>query len=658
MKKYLILVLSLLTFFTILLANDSYYQQIPRISYVKGNVQIEDQNGGWSNCNLNLPVIQGNRIVTGPDGRVEIEFDDGSAFRANSNSEFFIAVLSSDYEKIEVVSGSFILKTVSDIEYETICSTGNILVKEPSNVRIDVKRSGEIKIFVREGRAFFRNEFHDKRIKEGRGLYIYNGGREYSKIYSQNLDDFDFWSDRRDSRYTYSESRKYIPSSNIYVGIYDLDHYGRWVFLDDYGYCWSPAIYDAEWAPYRYGYWRYCNPWGWTWISYEPWGWLPYHYGRWFFSSGFGWVWIPGRHWGVSFWSPGLVRFSIWDNYIGWVPLGPDDYYCYDCGWNRDLTVVNNYTNVNYYNLTNLHVRNAATIVNINDFRRGRPLVRRNSLVENHRPYIPEAARRYRDDPSLVNKMFSRNRIVRTRLNIRPANPVWRENVRISDIRKDISRSRGSIGNSYRGSYTSLHQHYSRINRRYGSNRSNTGNINNHFGVDISHSNISSGNRRTHYGPINVHKSNNGRNSHPSGNPHNYHRNNNRRNNSNPTKRSRKNNFHRNSQNLPGINHYSNPSRFFTEKPISNNSNVFINRHHNIRPFTPITNPHYSYHEGRSYNNNFNYRRNNNHSSFRRNYSSAHHYSYRSYSINRYHSSGRTIRHYSSNRSNNYRKRR
>ncbi len=671
MKKYLILIFSILFLFIFTLASEYNYDQIPRVSYVKGNVQLEDQNGGWSNCDINLPVIQGSRIVTGNDGRVEIEFDDGSAFRADSNCEFFISVLSSNYEKIETISGSFILKTISDIDYEVLTSTGSILVKDPSTVRIDVRRNGDIKLFVRDGRVYFRNEFIDKKIKEGRGIYIYNGGREYSKLYSKNLDDFDFWSDRRDSRYTYSESRRYIPNTSIYVGIYDLDHYGRWVFLNDYGYCWVPAIYDVEWAPYRYGYWRYCNPWGWTWISYEPWGWLPYHYGRWYFSSGFGWVWIPGHHWSISFWSPGLVRFSIWDNYIGWVPLGPGDYYCYDCGWNRNLTIVNNYTNINYYNLTNIHVRNAATIVNINDFRRGRPIVRRNSLVEHHHiSHISESARLYKYDSTFINRMFSKNRIVRRNLNITPISPSWRKNTRISDVRRGIPDRNGS----YR--HRSPYSPDNRVNIGNGRRHGNITHPNNpRLGVDISRSNLSSHNRRGRYGPSNSSRNNiigrdrrvrdnpsnnrNGsfsrdrrRNHYNPENNHSYHRNNDGegRRNSN-----RGGNFHRNNFNIP---HVNNHRRIQTEKPKSRN---FFRSNNNRRVYSPVVRPHSSYHSSRNYSSNFNYsRRGNYHSSynnFRRRDNSTSHY-HRNYSFHSTRSRSSINRSNKSYRLNNYRRKR
>ncbi len=666
MIKKILLTTFLISIFSVIFIFSAYYNQIPRISYVKGNVQLEDVNGGWSNCDINLPITQGSRIVTGRDGRTEVEFDDGSALRVNSNSEFFISILNQDYVKLEAISGTYILKTISDMDFEIVTSVGNILVRTPSNVRIDIYRNGTLKIFVRDGRAYFKNEFIDKKIKSHRGLYISNGGSNYSKLYSLKLDDFDFWSDRRDSRYTYSQSRRYIPETNIYVGIYDLDHYGRWVFLNDYGYCWIPAIYDVEWAPYRYGYWRYCEPWGWTWISYEPWGWLPYHYGRWFFSVGYGWVWTPGRHWSISFWSPGLVRFSIWDNYIGWVPLGPGDYYCYDCGWNRNINIINNYTNINYYNLTNLHVRNAATIVNIDDFRHGRPIVRKNSVIEgSHRPVVSRSARIYNSDPSMVKKMFTRERIVRTRLKIKPVQPghggygnssnIRRGNYSLNPIRDHISRGRNSSTNFPLTPFNGR----SEINRR--------NNIrNNAISADISRGRDLKNRSRNHY-------SNNRtrRNSNYGNNQRNHYGSNERDNSSRPTNpygfhrnegsRGGNNNIRKSRENIPHIN--SGGSRNYTI-PNDRRRNFSSNTYHRpngnyspsytIRRRDHLSNSISTHHQSYSIP-----RRNSSYHSGSGNFRSRNSYhSFHSSYPQRRNSSVRSSSHGGGNRTNNYKRRR
>lgn len=116
-----------------------------------------------------------------------------------------------------------------------------------------------------------------------------------------------------------------VPSARADVSVpvdffYDaLSPYGDWVYTDNYGYVWEPAVAQQQpgWAPYADGYWAYTDA-GWTWISNEDFGWATYHYGRWIrmFSN---WFWVPGYEW-----APAWVSWRQSDNYIGWAPLPPE----------------------------------------------------------------------------------------------------------------------------------------------------------------------------------------------------------------------------------------------------------------------------------------------------------------------------------------------
>src|SRR5436305_8663618 len=56
--------------------------RIVRLSYIEGDVQIDRGDGhGFNHAFLNMPVIEGTRLWTRNDGRVEVEFEDGSTAR-------------------------------------------------------------------------------------------------------------------------------------------------------------------------------------------------------------------------------------------------------------------------------------------------------------------------------------------------------------------------------------------------------------------------------------------------------------------------------------------------------------------------------------------------------------------------------------------------
>lgn len=108
----------------------------------------------------------------------------------------------------------------------------------------------------------------------------------------------------------------------------NLDPYGDWREVGDYGYCWQPRNVGAGWRPYSDGRWLYTDA-GWTWYSDEPYSWAVYHYGRWANVASIGWIWVPGTQWG-----PGWVSWRSNAQYVGWAPLPPEARFFISIGFN------------------------------------------------------------------------------------------------------------------------------------------------------------------------------------------------------------------------------------------------------------------------------------------------------------------------------------
>jgi hypothetical protein len=114
------------------------------------------------------------------------------------------------------------------------------------------------------------------------------------------------------------------------VGYADLDEYGTWSQVPEYGAVWYPSGVAADWAPYRNGYWVDVGNWGPTWVDYAPWGYAPFHYGRWAFIGG-RWGWCPGAYVARPYWAPAMVGWAGGPGWgisvsagapvYGWVPL-------------------------------------------------------------------------------------------------------------------------------------------------------------------------------------------------------------------------------------------------------------------------------------------------------------------------------------------------
>src|SRR5271168_3086459 len=81
--------------------------RIVRLSDVQGSVQIDKNTGlGFENAFLNLPVMQGAQLRTRGNGRVEIEFEDGSTMRLGPDTavEFSTLGLTDAGQKVSEVN--------------------------------------------------------------------------------------------------------------------------------------------------------------------------------------------------------------------------------------------------------------------------------------------------------------------------------------------------------------------------------------------------------------------------------------------------------------------------------------------------------------------------------------------------------------------------
>ena len=94
----------------------------------------------------------------------------------------------------------------------------------------------------------------------------------------------------------------------------DLNAYGEWIVLPEYGRVWRPSA-DAQWQPFADGHWIYDGN-DWVWDSYEPYGAIVYHYGNWEYVSNHRWIWIPNH----AGWSPACVDWVYYGDEVAWAP--------------------------------------------------------------------------------------------------------------------------------------------------------------------------------------------------------------------------------------------------------------------------------------------------------------------------------------------------
>jgi len=357
--------------------------RVARLAYLSGQVQFAPAGeSDWGSVEINRPMVIGDRLLTGDDGRAVLELGDASV-RIDNDSAFDFLNLDQDNVQIELSQGTLNLavhRLDNGENFEVDTPTVAFVASVPGVYRIDDDPSGTgsmVTVFRGSGTVYGENGV-SRQVAAGTS-YRFNDSA-LASVDETGLpqpDDFDRFSETRDANYQrYAQQQEqYVPPDMI--GGDDLNQYGQWNAVPEYGNVWYPTTVPVGWAPYRYGHWAWIDPWGWTWVDDQPWGFAPFHYGRWAYIRN-RWGWMPGPVRVRPVYAPALVAFVGGSGFslsinvggggpVGWFPLGPRDVYVPWFHASRRY-----FTNVNVTNIRNVYVNR--TVINnyYSDYRAGR----------------------------------------------------------------------------------------------------------------------------------------------------------------------------------------------------------------------------------------------------------------------------------------------
>ncbi len=316
---------------------------VARLSMIHGDVSTQrGDSGDWSAATLNQPVMGGDKISTGDSARTELQLDFANILRLGANSKANIATFTHKDIQIQLSQGIANYTVSKDSEAEPEIDTPNVSVHPAHHdgvFRIEVRPDGDTLVIVRKGEAQIATPQGSTELHAGEMATIRgdSNSAQYKIATAPDPDDWDRWNADRD--HLIRNAQAWHHTNHYYTGAEDLDTYGQWKNVPDYGDVWVPNEPDG-WVPYRSGNWTYEPYYGWTWVGYEPWGWAPYHYGRWFWY-GNSWAWWPGAvgPFYRPFWAPAYVSFWGWGGGwgfgfgfggwggFGWLPIGPCDWF-------------------------------------------------------------------------------------------------------------------------------------------------------------------------------------------------------------------------------------------------------------------------------------------------------------------------------------------
>lgn len=371
-----------------------------RIERLDGQVGLNHSldnaaNAQWFEATANTPISVGDRVFTRDNSRTEIGFTGRNFAMLEPNTSLDVLDLSDQRTQVALRDGSALFEIgalASGDLFEVATPCGAVDLEQPGVYRIVIDNNGNAVASTLSGSAQVVGQLGTGKIEKGEELTVScQGGPNavlsrvdpgqagalldsyYSYRYPRTYDG------RYRNYYTYLEDPYYYDPyrreisyqyvSDYIPGVGDLDDYGNWEYVNDYGYCWHPYA-GSGWAPYQSGYWDAEYPFGLTWISYEPWGYAPYHYGRWAYVTD-RWFWIPDPVRTRPVYSPALVAFIpvSQPNYIAWVPLGPGDPYApryYDRDWHARVLGREEFRD----HLFNQNVAGGVTVVSARDFNR------------------------------------------------------------------------------------------------------------------------------------------------------------------------------------------------------------------------------------------------------------------------------------------------
>ena len=372
-----------------------------RVERVDGQVGLDRgldndaTNAQWIAVTPNTPLSVGDRVYVRDGSRASLAFTGRNFARLNPNTALDVLSLTPRRTQVALRDGSAIFDVgalAPDELFEVATPLSAIDLQQPGLYEVGINDRGNTIVSVLSGLAQVVGLAGSGQVSKGEVLTLVGQtaadvalarlapqtaggllndyyGYRYPNIYDGRYSNYDAYLSDPYYYDPYNRDVSYRYAPALIPGLDDLDYYGDWQDVSNYGYCWHPRV-ASGWAPYQQGYWTLDDPYGLTWVSDEPWGYAPYHYGRWAYVND-GWYWVPDSVNTVPTYAPALVAFVplTQADQIGWVPLAPGDPYVpryYNADWQPQYLARPQVVE----QVVNLNAPGALTVVTTQDFGR------------------------------------------------------------------------------------------------------------------------------------------------------------------------------------------------------------------------------------------------------------------------------------------------
>jgi hypothetical protein len=297
-----------------------------RLGEFEGKVEVQlTAAADWMAAERNLPLPEAAWLRTGEASRLEIELDEGSAWRLGPDSLSGIA----DYARLSTGQRVTLLVLDRGLAYFTGRPEGrDALTLAVPGAQVTLTRAARVRleaqddwsqITVLEGAVRFSSPTAEIDLREGQTTRVEPANpARFFLIKKMSPLELDAWNEARNQALAPGGSSGHVMHR---YGVADLDSAGEWIQTEDLGAVWRPKEQEG-FLPFQKGRWRWYDALGYTWVAEERWGWLPYHHGRWMRRENLGWIWAPAKN---DIFKPGDVYWLRGANLAGWGPLAPGE---------------------------------------------------------------------------------------------------------------------------------------------------------------------------------------------------------------------------------------------------------------------------------------------------------------------------------------------
>jgi hypothetical protein len=234
-------------------------QTPPRLSYLDGQVSFWRPGAqDWAQAQINTPLAPGDQLSTGSPGNLEIQIGVHAFVRGRVNTQIGLENQEPEYLQVKVTAGSaaFDLRELERgqiVEVDT--PNAAFTIEQPGYYRVEVagehtsfitRRTGRATVIPASGEAVVIAPSEEVVIEGRASLRV-------ASYAAPKFDDWDKWNYARTTGFLDAVSARHVSPGTY--GVSELDRYGSWRVVPEYGSVWVPTSVQSGWTPYSTGSW-------------------------------------------------------------------------------------------------------------------------------------------------------------------------------------------------------------------------------------------------------------------------------------------------------------------------------------------------------------------------------------------------------------------